>query len=134
MLTTFYTWIITTRPVGPNGDSSYYLPTVVILFTLGIPYVYIWCKGTVAAYQLYVYKSRVRGSIYRGALNSLALGIGSVIILSIFLQLLITISARLLTLNLSPRLGIVYVLVALIGVSYGLIARGSKRLKQIEEV
>lgn len=134
VLSALYTWVIASRPTGPKGDSAYFLPTWVVVITLAIPYLYIWCRGGMAAYYLYLYKNQVKGSIYRDALQSLAVGIGSVIVLSIFLQAFITLSARLFSLRLSPLLGIVYVLVMLTGISYGLIARGAKRLIQIEDV
>ncbi len=133
ILSSVYTWLITTRPVSSAND-IYYLPTVLILTTLAIPYVFIWCRGALAAYHLYMYKSKVKGKIYREALNSLALGMGTIILLSIMLQLLVTVSARLTKLNLSPLLSLIYLLVALTAIGYGLIARGAKKLKQIEEV
>lgn len=133
-LSCIYTWLITTRPIDTTGNASYYLPNVLILFSLAIPYLFMWCKGLMAAYQLYVYKTKVRGNIYREALNSLAAGLSTIIVLSIFLQLLFTLSSRLTSLSLGPLLYLVYILVALTAVSYGLIARGAKKLKKIEEV
>ncbi|HUP26411.1 MAG TPA: hypothetical protein VM124_02055 [Candidatus Limnocylindrales bacterium] len=132
VLSCFYAWLVTTRSTD-SGD-TYYLPNLLIITTLAIPYLFIWCRGALAAYHLYLYKDRVRGKIYREALGSLALGIGAVILLSISLQLLVTTSAKLTKLNLSPLLSFIYVLVAMTAVGYGLIARGAKKLKQIEEV
>ncbi len=134
VLASLYTWLITTRPIGPSGDTAYYLPNALIIITLAIPYLYIWCKGAAAAYQLYIFKTKVKGTIYRQALNSVAFGIAAIIFLSIFLQMIVTLSVRLTSLHLSPLLTLIYILVLLTGIGYGLLARGAKKLKQIEEV
>ncbi|MDB5182530.1 MAG: hypothetical protein JWO47_314 [Candidatus Saccharibacteria bacterium] len=129
-----YTWLITTRPFSAAGDTGYYLPNWIILATLSIPYLYIWCRGILAAVKFFVYKQNIRGVIYKKSLGLLATGIATIIILSVASQILITLSARLNRLNLTPILILVYVLVALNALGFGLVARGAKKLKLIEEV
>lgn len=133
-LSSFYTWLITTRPFGQAGDTGYFLPNWILLTSLAIPYLYVWCRGILAAYKFYVYKRNIKGVLYKRFFDSLSLGIGAIIFLSILTQFLTTLSARLIRLNLTPILLIIYVLVALNALGYGFIARGANRLKQIEEV
>jgi hypothetical protein len=132
-LTSIYTWLITTRPHGSTSTEAYFLPNWLIIMTLAVPYVFMWCRGILAAWKLFEYHKNVKGRVYRDAMRYLALGIGCIIFLSVLIQLLSTVSARLESLSLRPVLFFLYVLVAMYAVGYGLVARGAKRLKQIEE-
>lgn len=134
VLACLYTWLIINRPFKSNGASVYFLPDWIILLTIAIPYLYIWCSGMLAVYQLFIYKKNIRGTVYIKSLDYLAKGVATIIFLSIMTQLLVTLTGRLNRLNLTPILLIVYVLVALNALGYGLIARGATKLKQIEEV
>lgn len=131
-----FTWLIISRPI--SGDMSanvYFLPNWLVVTTLAIPYLFIWCRGMRAMYHLYKYRTNVKGKVYRSALGDVAKGIGAIILIAILTQLLLTISARLLNrLNVTPLLLILYALVALYAVGYILVARGANKLKRIEEV
>ncbi len=135
MLSNFFTWLIIVRPSSnETGQVIYYLPDWLIITTLAIPYLLVWYMGALAAYRLYLYRDKVKGLIYQQAFTELARGIGVIVASSIFLQLLTTLSARLNRLDLTPILLIIYLLVVFYAVGYGLVARGAKRLKKIEEV
>ncbi|HSX29554.1 MAG TPA: hypothetical protein VLE73_03265 [Candidatus Saccharimonadales bacterium] len=134
VLSSVFTAMVIGRPESGNSGSIYYLPDWLIVLTLVIPYLFVWCTGLLAAYHLYVYKSRVRGTIYKQAFNNLALGIAAIVVISIVLQFLTTITEQLNRLHLTPILLILYVLVGLYAVGYGLVARGAKKLRKIEEV
>lgn len=130
-----YSWIIISQPVNTvTGDAVYYLPGWLIIFTLAIPYLYVWFQGSQAAYQINSYQKDVRGVIFKKALRYLAAGITAIIALSMAIQLLTTTSARLNRLNLTPLLAIIYLLVLFYAVGYVLIALGAKKLKKIEDV
>lgn len=133
-LSCLYTWLLVVRPSGIDSNNAYYLPNLILILTLAVPYLYIWCKGLTAAFRIYFYKSRVRGRIYKEGLTSISLGLTSVIFLSISMQIIMTLSARLRTLKLSPLFILIYAILALTLLGYGLIARGSQKLKHIEEV
>jgi hypothetical protein len=133
--TSLFTWLITARPAAEAGDPATYLPPEwVVILTIVIPYMYIWTKGIMAVLKLQHYKDNVQGYVYQRAIANIAKGIGIIIFLSIILQLLTALSAILLRLDLGPLLILLYVLVALYAVGYGLVARGAKKLKLIEEV
>lgn len=133
VLASIFTGLIMTQPHDSGKRPAYFLTDWMIVLTLIIPYVYIWCRGIGAAYNLFVYKSRVKGLVYKQAVNELAKGIGAIVALSISLQVIVTFSARIERLTLTPLLLIVYALIALYAVGYGLVARGAKRLKRIED-
>lgn len=133
-LSSLYTWLLVSSSNDKNGANSFYLPNLVLILTLAIPYLFIWCEGLAAAYNIYLYKKKVKGYIYKSALGSLAFGIASVVTLSISTQILTTLSVKLRGLDLSPLLLIIYTLVFLTAVGYGYIAKGSSQLKRIEEV
>jgi hypothetical protein len=129
-----YTWLITTRlDNSASEDHTYFLPNWLIITTIAIPYLYAWCRGVIAVYQLYLYKSKVRGIIYKKAIDFLYKGIAAIIALSVSLQLLTTLSERLNQLNLTPFLFIIYLLVITYALGFGLVVKGANKLRQIEE-
>jgi hypothetical protein len=133
ILTSLYIWLITTRTQGEAGDVSYYMPNWLIISTLAIPYIYMWCKGIQAATYIKTYQRKIKGKTYKHSLQNLANGIITIIIISTLIQFIATSAERLTRLKLTPLLGIVYILVALYAVGYGLVAKGAKKLKLIEE-
>ncbi len=135
ILSAFYSYFIITRPINSALEQRiYYMPNVLIILTLAIPYLYYWYRGLVGAYYLYHYQKHVKGKIYRGSLSWVAAGIATIIISSILVRLLVTISARISTLSLTPILIIIYVFLILSALGYALIAIGAKRLRRIEDV
>lgn len=134
ILSALFTWLITARSPLEEGRSRYFLPDWLILATIAVPYLYIWLKGIRAAYYIYLYKTRTRGSVYQKSLNYIAQGIAVIVVISILLQVLVTLLAQLNRLDLTPLLLVIYFLLALYMVGYGLVARGARRLKKIEEV
>jgi hypothetical protein len=129
-----FAWLITARSESAIGRSAYYLPDWLIVATIAIPYLYVWYRGAVAVYCMYFYQKNSKGMLYRRALGSFSAGIAVVIGASVFIQFLTTFSERVSRLNLTPILGIIYVLLILWAVGYGLIARGAKKLKTLEDV
>ncbi len=134
ILTSFFSWLITAKAGSTGGNIIYFLPNWLILLTLVVPYTYTWCRGLFGVFHLLQYRKNVKGVVYKKSLNLLAMGVSMIIILSVLTQLITTLSARLNRLNLTPLLLIVYVLVALNALGYGWVARGARKLKQIEEV
>jgi hypothetical protein len=134
ILASLYTWLIVESGPIRSGDAPYYMPEWAVITTLAIPLVFTWCLGAWAAFQLYKYHHGVKGVIYKRAINNLAIGVAAIVIIAILTQFITTLSGTLNRLDLQPLLIIVYVLVAVYAVGYGLVARGAKKLKQLEEV
>lgn len=132
-LTSVFTWLIAIRPSTAEGNATYYLPDWLIITTLAIPYLYAWCRVLMALYHIHQYRKFVKGTIYKAALKNLTTGLGAIVVISIMIQLITTLSARLVQLSLQPVLMILYVLVALYAIGYLYVARGAKKLKLIEE-
>ena len=135
ILTSIFTWLVLAMPI--NGSSNYevyHLPNWLIVFTLVIPYIAAWVSGLIALYFLYIYRSKVKGALYRQAFGQLANGIGLVTLVSVLIQFLTTLSGQLNRLNLTPILFILYILVILYAVGFWYIAHGSKKLQKFEEV
>ncbi len=134
ILASVYTWLIT-LPENSALDNPYQnLPDWLLILTLAIPYTLVWSIGVRAASQLFLYQKSIKGVIYKQAFDNLSKGLGVLIATSIFIQLITTLSEQLNRLNLTPLLLIVYLLVMLYAVGYGLVASGAKKLKKIEEV
>lgn len=133
-LTSIYTWLITSQGPAAKTGQGYFLPDWLVIATLAIPYIFIWCEGVKASIHLSEYKGSVKGIIYKRAFDNLSKGIAAIIVVSVFIQFITTLSEKLSRLNLTPLLLVIYVLIVLYAIGYGLVARGAKRLKQIEEV
>ncbi len=135
ILSTFYAHLVINQADGTTlGGRVYYMPNILILATIAIPYLYFWYRGLVGAYYIYYYQKQINGEIYKKSLVYLATGIASVILASILVRFLVSISAKLTALSLTPILLIVYGLLFVSGMGYALIAIGAKRLRKIEEV
>jgi len=126
-----YTYIVVN---SNNFPSSYFIPEWAVILTLVIPYVFTWYLGLQAAYEIHLYSKTVAGIVYRRTWNRLALGMGAIILTSITYQYVAPLTRQLTSLRLAWLLLIVYILLALMAVSYILVALGAKKLKKIEEV
>jgi hypothetical protein len=115
-------------------NSIYHLSTLYILMTLVIPYIYMWFMGLLSLYEVFLYRVKIPGILYRESWRLLALGLGSLIVISIIIQYLTTVSERLDKLSLNTVLLVVYGLLILLGIAYILIALGVRNLRKIEEV
>jgi hypothetical protein len=127
-----YTFLMVTT--NNQLRDSYHMPQSVMLLTVALPYIYMWSIGLLAVYEIHHYQMNAPGVVYRKSWRMLALGLGSIITVTIFLQYLITISEKLTKLSLSRILLLVYALLIMIAISYILIAIGVRTLKRIEEV
>ena len=114
--------------------SSYYSPDWVIVITIVIPRLIAWYVGLQAVQNILLYRHRVKGRLYRKALERLAYGLGGVIGSVIVLRIVQSLTAPLLKANLGALLAIIYVLLIIIAIGYVLIAQGAKRLQKIEEL
>lgn len=134
-LSALYAWLITAKPFNNGAEErAFFLPSGVLVLTLVIPYVLAWRAGLVAMYHMFTFHQKVKGVIYKSAFRDLAAGIGVTVLVSVLIQLITTSSAQLNRLNLTPILLIVYGLLILYAVGFGLVARGAKKLKRLEEV
>lgn len=133
ILSAVYTWLLVSQTHHSPDGSPYHLPEWLVVTTIAIPYIFIWCVGAWAAVYLYKYHVGVKGVIYKRAIAYLAKGIAAIIVISILLQSLTTLSGLLNRLDLTPLLLIIYLLIALYALGYGMVARGANKLKQIEE-
>ena len=129
-----FTWVALARPFGGTVESVYYMPTWVALITIIIPQIFVWYLGIHSAYQLYLYRKRTHGLLYRRVLSYLVSGIVTVTLVAIMLQVMVILGDKIARLNFTPTLIIVYVFIAFYAVGYGLIAWSARTLKKIEEV
>jgi hypothetical protein len=117
-----------------TSTAAYYLPDWLIVLTIIVPYAVTWYLGMISAYRFLLYRSKVKGQLYRQAFTLVASGIATVVGLLMVLRYLTTLITVLDKLTLKYLLLIIYVLMMVIAVGYIFIALGAKRLKRIEEV
>lgn len=125
------------RSVVMNSNMNhnpYYLPTLTLLLTIVVPYIYTWVVGAIAAMDLRIYSRRIKGVLYRQALQKVASGLVGVILVSIIIQFIDSAFGNGQGLPVGFILLLDYILLAGQAVGYILIAVGAKRLKMIEEV
>ena len=133
-LASMFTYIVVARPFGGSVANNYALPAWLVVLTIVIPFLFAWYKGALKVYQIYLYRKHVVGNLYREMLKNLVAGLSTIIVSAILIQVLASVSASLTRLNFTPLLILVYVLIAIYAVGYGLLARGARQLKKIEEV
>jgi threonine/homoserine/homoserine lactone efflux protein len=94
----------------------------------------MWFWGMQAVMNMYIYRLKVKGRLYRSALSTLANGFGAVVFLSVVLRCVQSMTSLFDQLSLGLVLLIIYILLIIISVGYVLIAMGAKQLQRIEEL
>lgn len=115
-------------------DMVYHLSLWWVMLTLVAPYIYMWLIGLVATYQIYYYRQKVTGIVYREGWTFLALGICWLVVLSIGFQYLTTLTVHLRHLSIYALLALIYGLLLVLATGFILIAFGARKLQKIEEV
>ena len=138
-LTTLYVWAIfhnayRTVTDNPLIRPTYFLPDWLIVLTVLIPYLIVWTIGGLAIVEIRLFARQVSGVVYRKAFNLVSYGAFTIISFAIGLQLLSQAALAFSYSSLKLILLIVYALLLLIAVGYGLLARGARALTAIEEV
>jgi hypothetical protein len=136
VLVNLFTGIIYYRLVATtlHRASIYHMSIWLILTTLVVPYVFMWSVGLQAAYEILIYRQKVRGAVYKKSWHYLALGIGWLIVTSMVFQYVTTLSPRLIHLSIYWLLALIYSLLLLLSIGFVLIALGTRKLQKIEEV
>lgn len=114
--------------------NPYHLSREVTMLTIIIPYLYAWFLGFMNCYEIALFAKKIKGLLYKRALNMLGAGIATVIGSTIFLQFITIAFAYKSTNSLGSILVLVYLLLVIEAVGYYLIASGAKKLKRIEEI
>jgi hypothetical protein len=117
-----------------NTPQAYYLPDILILATLVVPYLYIWFTGMLSVTEILLYNQKIKGIIYKRSWMYISRGFIGVITASIVIQYLTSLSGKLNRLHLNSLLALVYALLILQALGYVFIALGAKKLQKIEEV
>lgn len=126
----YYRLVATTQ----NRTSIYHMSIWWILLTLVAPYIYMWFMGLLATYEIFNYRLKVPGVVYRASWRLLSIGLGWLIVSSIAVQYLTTLTGRLTHLSIYWVLVIVYALLLVYSVGFVMIALGARKLQRIEEV
>jgi hypothetical protein len=131
-----YIGLIDYHLVAATHDRTavYHLSIWLIITTLVAPYIYMWFIGLLSTYEVYRYRIKVQGIVYRQCWTLLTLGLGLLIVTSIGFQYLSTISNRLNHLPIYWLLIIIYVVLTVLSAGFILIAMGTRKLRRIEEV
>jgi len=127
-----YTWL--TLQEYRVDNNPYYLSLPMIILTLIIPYLYAWFLGLFASLQMAGYAQRVKGLLYKRALNLVAIGIVTVIASSTLIQYFMIIFAGQKDLTAASVELMLYIFLILEAIGFVSISDGAKRLKRIEEI
>jgi hypothetical protein len=110
------------------------MPLWLVLGTLVIPYTYTWFVGMLAAYEMFVYNSVLKGVIYRKSWSMVSYGLCIIILSQVVVQYLTTLTRQLARLHILSVIEVVYGLLFLMAAGYIVLAYGLKKLQKIEEV
>ena len=133
----FYLALIFTNPTRQSSPdatlpATYYLPDVLIILTIIIPVICTWVMGLLLALNLEQFSHHTVRS-HQLALVSFYNGVLAIVGGAILSQALSSLgSHRFSKLNVGLILSLVYLLLLIITVGYGLIARGAKKLAQAD--
>ncbi len=120
---------------GPGINASYFLPDSLIVLTIIIPSFVTWVAGILTIGNLNSVGYKAIGVIYKKTISNLTYGVFFVITCSIFIQGITSVgSARLLQIGFSGILILIYLLLVFMALGFVLIARGSRKLSQIESI
>jgi hypothetical protein len=136
--TTLYTFLTLHDPARSATTSTvsvatYYEPDWLIITSAVIPRLMSWFIGLQAAYNIYLYHKKVKGTLYRSAVKNLAFGLAGAILTTILLRCLQSLTSVLNGLNLGVLLSLIYILLIIIAAGYILIENGANKLQKIEE-
>ena len=87
-----------------------------------------------AIYNIYCYKQKVKGKIYKNSLSNLVKGLGGAISLIIILRVFQSLTGFFNKQSLAALLLIIYLLLIALAVCYIFIYKGASSLKRIEKV
>jgi len=138
VLSAVYVWLIFQNPFRTSSNDllvkpAYYLPDWLIILTIIIPYIAIWTMGSVAVINLIAFVKRVPGIMYRQAILWVSWGLSMIVFLLIALQLINQLGGYFGRASLETVLGIIYLLLLVMVVTYLFIARGARALTALEE-
>lgn len=136
-LTVLYATLVLhdTNRMLPDSTSraSYYLPDWLLVTTVIIPRLLFWFLGVLAVQNIIIYRQKVKGVLYKEALQSLAIGIAGVTMGIVALRIIQSLAVAINKLSLAAMLAVIYVLLILLSVGYVYMARGADKLLRIEE-
>lgn len=131
-LAVYYTFL--TLTARKHHGNPYHLSLQLTMLTMIIPYLYAWFMGFMNCYELAMYARKVKGLLYKRALNLVGAGIATVIGSTIFIQFITIVYAYKPTDSLGSLLILIYILLLSEAIGYFLIVSGAKKLKLIEEI
>jgi hypothetical protein len=112
----------------------YYTTDWVTLLTIVIPRLIGWYFGMRAIVNIHLFMKNVKGVLYREALNSLVKGLTVILTAMILLRIIQSFTMTVSRLNLGLILLIVFSLLFIIALGYGLLAKGAHKLRRLEEL
>lgn len=134
LLDLIFTNTVRTVP-NASGVSTYFLNDALIVVTIILPLFAAWIIGLFATKCFSLYTRFTEGILYKQLFSNVMLGLNSLIFLSMFLQTFSAIGAeRLADLGAESILLLIYFIIAVYGLAYLFIARGVRKLSQIEAV
>lgn len=121
-------------PTHSVATASYYLPDWLIITTVVIPQLIMWFLGVQAIEDIYLYRKKIKGKLYKVALNNFARGIAGIVLATILLRCFQSLSSPIGELSLALVFLLVYLLLVALAIGYVLVARGAKALQKIEDL
>lgn len=120
-------------PSSSAPVAGYYLSDWLLVSTIIIPYLLVFYYGFFAATHLYIYRKKVRGVIYKDALDYLAKGVVCIVVSVIFIRYLAALTTAFNQATLKVVLLVIYLLLAVLLLGFLLLAKSVRRLEAIEK-
>jgi hypothetical protein len=120
----------------PSADvpvAAYYLPDWLLVATIIIPYLLVFYYGFFSVVELYIFRTKVRGVIYKNALDNFAKGLLCIVTSVIFIRYLSALTTVFNSAALKIVLLVIYCLLVVLLLGYILLAKSVKKLEAIEK-
>jgi hypothetical protein len=104
------------------------------LFTIVLPFLYMWGMALIATYQIYYYQTKGKGIFYRRSLRLLSFGLALEVVTSIAIQYLNAISANVESFPTAAMFLLISIVATLSAMAFIMMVRGVKKLRLLENI
>lgn len=120
-------------PTYDTPIAAYYLPDWLLVATVLLPYILVFYYGFFAVLNLYIFRVRVRGVIYKNAVEYFAKGLLCIVTSIIFIRYLTNLTTIFTNATLKFILLILYLLIVLLLLGFIMLIKSVKKLQDIEK-
>ena len=134
-----YTLTVLNDPVKREASgiaikATYYMPDWLIVSTIVIPRLIMWYLGFHAVQNIFLYRHKIKGTLYKVALHKFAFGLCVIVVASIVLRVFQSSTSQLGRLSLTAVFILLYLILIMLTSGFIWMSTGAKKLLYIENL